>query len=672
MTGDQIYADEIPANLLDKLIGVGHDLMGGYEQVPLRSTAEVPTAVECNAELLPPGFRQEMMVTQAAFSTTQGNSHLVSFGEFAAMYMLNWSNELWPVPDGQPMADCLRPFSEIAAEVPRTGDWWEAYFHDSQATDHNSASPLAEKLKSATTAEFEAVAWGTDHGKDLARNWAASQTTPALKAAFEKDVDRFRTQYGTWLEEDAQTRKAIQSFYDTLPEVRRALANVPTYMLADDHEVTDDWNVTADWRGRVTSTPLGRTILRNALASYVLFQAWGNAPDHWSADTLQMIGAAKNPGVAGDLDTLFGIAKNDHVCKVRFAFTVESPVHKVFALDTRTRRKFENRLGPSALLDDAALDDELADTQFGPVADGQLPFVISPAPTLSPAVVEEVVWPALMRIWDIRHAAGVIPVHGYEAFDAEAWAFNPRGFEAFVGKLAGYGKAVILSGDVHYAAGAIMDYFYPDDERSRIVQFTSSGFKNPFPSFAGAIIRGLSFTQQLLRFGAKIERLAWEEIPDQALDLGTDDPVPPHLKARLGVAPVLIPTHGWPAGTTLASTPNWRWRFQLLGDERFESERPLTARTPVTPVAEANDFQGYFQAAQRHIAGFEQFTNSRKVSFAANLGLIQFTDADTVEQHLYSVHPDDPGNPQPFAVHRASLLPTQDAQPDFVPAEAKP
>ena len=64
---------------------------------------------------------------------------------------------------------------------------------------------------------------------------------------------------------------------------RRALANVPTYMLADDHDVTDDWflngKVERQLRGTgVIPGPGGRRMMRNALAAYAVFQHWGNDP----------------------------------------------------------------------------------------------------------------------------------------------------------------------------------------------------------------------------------------------------------------------------------------------------------------------------------------------------------------------------------------------------------
>src|SRR6201999_957022 len=61
-------------------------------------------------------------------------------------------------------------------------------------------------------------------------------------------------------------------FRKNLPKVQRALANVPTYMILDDHDVTDDYFLNPTWRRRVLGRRLGRSILGNAMIAYSLFQ----------------------------------------------------------------------------------------------------------------------------------------------------------------------------------------------------------------------------------------------------------------------------------------------------------------------------------------------------------------------------------------------------------------
>ena len=74
----------------------------------------------------------------------------------------------------------------------------------------------------------------------------------------------------------------MRRFREGLPRVRRALANVPTYMIADDHEITDDWYFSRQWREAVFTRPLGVDIIRHGLMAYTLMQGWGNDPRRWA------------------------------------------------------------------------------------------------------------------------------------------------------------------------------------------------------------------------------------------------------------------------------------------------------------------------------------------------------------------------------------------------------
>ena len=79
---------------------------------------------------------------------------------------------------------------------------------------------------------------------------------------------------------------ALQEARQGSAAMRRLLANVPTYMIFDDHEVTDDWNLDAPWRRDVDRSPLGRRVMANGLAAFALFQGWGNNPDALDIDVL--------------------------------------------------------------------------------------------------------------------------------------------------------------------------------------------------------------------------------------------------------------------------------------------------------------------------------------------------------------------------------------------------
>ncbi|MBI3541968.1 MAG: hypothetical protein HY075_01655 [Deltaproteobacteria bacterium] len=76
-----------------------------------------------------------------------------------------------------------------------------------------------------------------------------------------------------------------QVFLKTLSKARRALANIPTYMMLDDHDVTDDFFMDQEWCENVLHRPLGRRLIQNALVAYAVFQAWGNTPERFEKKT---------------------------------------------------------------------------------------------------------------------------------------------------------------------------------------------------------------------------------------------------------------------------------------------------------------------------------------------------------------------------------------------------
>ena len=61
----------------------------------------------------------------------------------------------------------------------------------------------------------------------------------------------------------------LAHFTDSLPKVRRLMANTPTYMIFDDHDVTDDWNLSVKWKEDVKAFKLGKRIVANALGVYL-------------------------------------------------------------------------------------------------------------------------------------------------------------------------------------------------------------------------------------------------------------------------------------------------------------------------------------------------------------------------------------------------------------------
>lgn len=79
-----------------------------------------------------------------------------------------------------------------------------------------------------------------------------------------------------------ETEVDSQGFRAGMGSTRRILANIPTYMTFDDHEIGNSWNICYDWYKSVLTKPLGRRVYQNCLAGFAVCQAWGNTPEQFS------------------------------------------------------------------------------------------------------------------------------------------------------------------------------------------------------------------------------------------------------------------------------------------------------------------------------------------------------------------------------------------------------
>ncbi len=285
----------------------------------------------------------------------------------------------------------------------------------------------------------------------------------------------------------------LRFYHDTLANIRRLLANVSTYMMFDDHDVTDDWNITQDWYDGVRQSPLGQRIVSNALAAYWGFQAWGNDPDNFDKDLILTI--ALHLGNA-DNDPDVGARYDLHTWKSRgwgFSVPTDPPI---IAIDSRTQRQFESKYYPSQLLDRYALDwlrVELAKLKTGQQITGDTcPIFIACTPVMGYAVVEVLqhfaLWLAgkLENYKWVQRLEGLMNVEGsltgwlVNTLDAESWHSNKDGFVNFMDTLSqrmGITRCTFLSGDVHYAFSATATFKHGDGKLF-CYQLTSSALSN--------------------------------------------------------------------------------------------------------------------------------------------------------------------------------------------------
>ena len=95
LTGDQIYGDDVADPMLWLSRGIDRLLFGWSEELPLQQGTIA-------ADELPPGRRSEIARIEGGMTAMldgkedKAKSHLFSFGEYAAAYMLAWSPVLVP------------------------------------------------------------------------------------------------------------------------------------------------------------------------------------------------------------------------------------------------------------------------------------------------------------------------------------------------------------------------------------------------------------------------------------------------------------------------------------------------------------------------------------------------------------------------------------------------
>ena len=673
LSGDQIYADDVARVHLRMLIDVGKTLIGASGFIPIErlmvehvregvnepeATAEHFPADHIN---FPPGWRYDLIVEEARMTSVDGHSHLLSFGEFCAMYLAVWSNSSWPLPSEFPPEDSLVP---PLPGIPLTRR--PAHLTDPLRDDEEDKKKL---------------------------------TKEKLEKKKEEKIEGLRRSYH-------EEKEILTKVLAGLPKVRRALANVPTYMMFDDHEVTDDWYLNPMWRDRVLTTVLGKTIIRNALLSYALFQDWGNNPVKFeSGDYKRLLelatelfpeGADTGPNetAGAELDTLFGFNLADGRASsdppIKWHYSVPGHKHDLLALDNRTRRSFPSDLGPPGNVSVDAQKEQIPDQPLSPGS--EVLIVIAPLQVIGPPTFDELIAPAAYRAFDLashkslQKQAGTKGMTGTNPDAIEAWAFDAPTFEELLKRLEQttrpHRRVVFLSGDVHYGTSSVMSYWRKgDSEPARFAQFTSSGMKNVMPWYIRYIDRSLAFAQRIARANLGAERLGWDDDSPPPLEIPPGTELVPALRSKLKKTPVLIPTLTLPPGTTINQEhpPDWSWRVEVGRDVRADAERPVPAQPDSlgVPADITRNPDGYRAVARRHAGQLDKLNNSRQVLFQNNLGLITFSkrtetingkaeEIVDVTQTLFTSHPKgaDPARGEPYTVHVIPLRAPSEPKPE--------
>jgi hypothetical protein len=578
LTGDQIYADDVADVLLQLCMTRGSALLGRDEVLP---------GLPNQQQRMRPGRRQQDMADRFHLTSEYAKSHLVTFAEFACMYLLVWAETLWP---------------------PRILDGFRDIFPD-------EAARLGEPKGDMLLGLLVPKSWTRAHEKLL---------------RFVEECDR------------------LEVFRAGLSATRRALANTATYMMFDDHEITDDWYITERWVREVTGAPLGRRLLSNGLAAYAVFQAWGNTPERFAETgaagergrailtALSAADPAAEPH-ASELERRLGLPTGIAAGvpqrpdgAIDWHYRVRFPAHDLVVLDTRTRRRFPN--GPE---DPPALilgDDDYTAMVPADAGPEVATIIVSPAPVIGYPLLESKVQPAYRAIEDYE---------GLLAADGEAWGHQSAAFEKFIARLVTAGppgsdgvrrrRAILLSGDVHYAFTASLSYraakpFSAPAGRAEgvLAQLVSSSLHNQ-ESGKTVQLHNHGILAGIVG-GLDEERAGWENPGGGSLKVG-EEWVPRGDRDQR----VEHFVRGHPAVVTLddgrsIGTPEWRYDIKFFRHTDADAPAPR----PGAPVPVAYPLQDRAQAIAQYVAAADnhdgyrgRWGNGKDIVGVNNLGEVQ-------------------------------------------------
>lgn len=389
LIGDQIYADNVAGPLINHITKMSKKIMGWDERI---------AGLDFPLSSFKVGKRKSKVKELTQFSSDDMDNHLLGLGEFAAMYLTAWNQEIWP-------------------------DDFEKIQKDTSIDSKND-----EKYKLELMHLY-------------------------------------------------QSRKVLRN-------IRRLLANVPTYMICDDHEITDDWNINGRWYQSVSSSKAGKQVIANGLVAYWAFQAWGNDPMSFGDDFKNLMRSyierrrqQSFQNLENQQDVLdfskVSLDENGVGLEVttknleqqildlkKWTFVAATYPFSLF-LDCRTQRKFVDEEGPPFLLSEQALvtaKDELFNKGYNY---GDPLIIVSPTPVLGFELAESV-----QRF--------LTAISGSYKWDLETWRANEDGFVKFLTFIQDNFNpsfCVFLSGDVHYAftmKGEIGKYDLVTNNTSRV------------------------------------------------------------------------------------------------------------------------------------------------------------------------------------------------------------
>jgi hypothetical protein len=634
LTGDQIYADDVADPLLAMLTPAGDVLLGWTEQLP--GINQAPSALK-------PGTRTQVATgtggTGAGVTTDPevARSHLLGIGELYAMYVFAFSPAAWP------------------ATIPGFADVFPTEYGEWQADE--------QKVQE----------WQSNNDSDVSHTPPPPVRHTDLKELLDTQVAR------------------VTSFKAQLGPVRRALANVPTYTICDDHEVTDDWYMNKEWCTRVLGQPLGIRLVRNALLAYAIFQAWGNTPAQFAtgqpgAALLTLAASASAPaGFTAANDTalqaalnipapaaggsLGGLTHSANTLAWHYKVALDGAPYEVLVFDTRTWRRMPgDPMDPPELIGPAGFTQQIAD--FGTRAAGaKVTIAVVPGPIFDLPYMTDL---KERNLKTPRGVGATITRKDNFVLDREPWDGQAVAQQRLLGHLfARNANLVALAGDVHFGFTARMAMWATSlfehagtAQTGVIAQFTSSPLCNEDRGFAGPYkFTTGGFDRATLDSGTvpKYLDIAGWNTTQGSVNVGRQKNFgfwSTYHPWMLTTVPAVLRVNEIPSDAKM-NAEDWRYRVDFLQIDASVPARTAAASTKAVPPGTTADALHNGQDLLKKGGG-------RQVVGANNLGRITFSSGaggklSAIQELWWRV--DGIPNPQPYSVWTVSLDPADSRYP---------
>lgn len=458
----------------------------------------------------------------------------------------------------------------------------------------------------------------------------------------------------------------LQNYLVNLPKVRRALANIPTYMIFDDHEITDDWNLNWHWCVNVYSKAMGKRVVQNGLLAFSLFQAWGNTPEQfisgqpgatlltaassWRGADDSNFTAIKDKLSIPDISTSANPGELTHQSNsLNWHFRIEAPNYQIIVLDSRTMRKYPaaSMIEFAELIGPNGFNVQLPANAF---PNKDLNLVLASAPVIGVPFLEQ-------------KQANTSNIGDRYDKDTEAWSLNEACLERLYTKLIlslqgdQPARFAFLSGDVHYGFAARHQLWasglfeHPGTIGNGIfVQLTASALKNMTTGMIGTMTLHTNgyIPVQITDSVPRLEKYGWNNPGSSNLIIGRRDPYLPGGSLdnyRRRGNPIVMERDEM-RSEKIVQVQNVEWRSltnYLLAEDSVSSlpsrtPSPRRVTVPPSPSNRTQALQTYLTMSADHSDYMGQWGDGKEIVGRNNMGEITFewgTSTKNIVQSLW-------------------------------------